>query len=158
MNQTMDSLVAPKALSLIDPVTGEVIVIDLGPISEEDAAARLPFVQRAIRELRRFEAFLLEVIAASFVEGQTECRIADQLFERKPEATWVVDDPQAMVQLLDAALARREITDEERHKASQTLVSYRFNHTQINVLSKRIPAINDLRRRVEGDAHLRIKA
>ncbi|HEV2250225.1 MAG TPA: hypothetical protein VGT60_06945 [Candidatus Limnocylindria bacterium] len=154
----MDSLVAPKALSLIDPASGEIVPIDLAPISAEDAAAKLPVVQRAIRELRRFEAFLLEVIGASFVEGQTEKRIADQLFERKLETAWVIDDEGALWALLHAAAVREEITEAEFAKATTQVVSYRFNHSVLNVLVKRIPAIDTLRHRVTGDAKLRIKA
>jgi hypothetical protein len=154
---TMPQLTEPAPLTIVDPVSGELIEISTGPLTLEEAAARLPFIQRTMRELRRFEAFLLDSVAASFAEGQTEKRIGEALFELKPEATWVVDDDGALFQVLHDAVARKEITEAEFGQACAQVVTYRWNHARLNALAKRAPQINEHRHLVEGPAKLRQK-
>ena len=146
---------APK---LLDPRTGEVITISFDAISADEAASRLPTIQALLRELRRFEQFLSDMVTAEMqARGQTERRAGELLFELKPEATWVVDDDNALMELLGDAVDRGDITDEEKQKAAQTTIAFRFNHAALNSLAKRIPEVNGLRHRVEGAARLRIK-
>jgi len=54
--------------------------------------------------------------------------------------------------LLDGALRNGEITAEEREKALQEIVTFKANHSTLNVLTKRVPEIETLRRKVEGAA------
>lgn len=154
----MSPLTSPAPLTIVDPASGELIEISTGPLTLEEAAARLPFVQRTLRELRRFESFLLDSVAASFTDGQTEKRIGEALFELKGDAVWIVEDEGAMFALLHDAVARGDVTEEEFGHACAQLVSYGWNHARLNVLAKRIPQIDTLRRRVTGAAKLRQKA
>jgi hypothetical protein len=155
---SMTPLTAPAPLSIVDQTTGELIEISTGPLTLEEAAARLPFAQRMVRELRRFETFLLDSIAASFTEGQTEKRIGEALFEMKPEAAWIIDDEGALFALLHAAVARDEITEAEFGEACAQLVTYRWHNGRLTTLARRLPSIDQHRHRVEGPAKLRQKA
>lgn len=137
---------------------GEIIELALGPLSVEEALARLPQVQEAARAIRRFEAFLTDTIAADMrSRGQSERRAGDVVYELKADAQWVVDEPDRLWVLLGAAVDRGEITDNERSAAIQQVVSFKPNHTHLGPLAKRIPEINQLRRRVEGEPRLRVK-
>jgi len=149
-------IIPTRTLSIINR-DGEVVDIDLSPVSLETAGIRLPQIQRAIKILRDHATFLEGVITSSFIEGQTEKRIGDQLYEYKPEAEWIVTDEMAMAEILADAHHNGDITDDEYLRVYQESVVRRFNHASLNVLSKRLPRINDLRHRVEGQAKLRIK-
>jgi len=148
-----------RQLALVDPSTGELIPIEVGVITVAEAAARLPLVQRTLRELRRFEQFLADTVAADMrARGATERRVDDLIYELKPEATWIVDDGGALFRALLEALGEKQITDNEFNEAVQQLVTFKFDHRRLNVLARRVPAIDQLRRRVEGDARLRVKS
>ncbi len=54
-----------RALALIDGQTGDMIEIDLAPVSLETAGARLPQIQRAIKILRDHLTFLEHVITSA---------------------------------------------------------------------------------------------
>lgn len=153
----MAPLAEPKPMALLDE-NGAIVPLGTSPVSADEAAERLPLIQRFIREARRTEKFLLDVIGSAFVPGQTEKRMGDQLFEAKRESTWEVTDAEALLLILDVARERGDITDEERGKAAQTLVTHKFNHSALNVLAKRIPDIDKYRQRVEGPISVRIKA
>ena len=89
--------------------------------------------------------------------GQTERRSGDVVYELRPETEWLVDDGEALMVLLDGALRNGEITAEEREKALQEIVTFKANHSTLNVLTKRVPEIETLRRKVEGAAKLKLK-
>lgn len=59
--------------------------------------------------------------------------------------------------VVTAAYTRGEITREELDRACQQVVTQRFDHRVLAMLSKRIPEIDTLRRRVEGEPRLRVK-
>lgn len=137
---------------------GEVIDLELGPITAEEAAQRIPFIQATLRELKRFEQFLSDVVSDEMrARGQTERRAGDTVFELKPETAWVVDDGGAMYAVLYQAVGKHEITENEFHEAVQQVVTHRFDHRRLNVLVKRVPEIDTHRKRVEGAAKLHIK-
>lgn len=145
-----------RALTVIDR-DGEVVDIDLSPVSLETAGARLPQIDRAIQILREHKTFLEGVITSSFVPGQVEKRIANQLYEYKPETAWEVTDPEVLYGLLVEAEARQEITDEELAAAGERKTVFSFHNGRLNVLVKRIPAIDQFRTQRIGVAKLRIK-
>jgi len=148
---------APK---LVDPTSGELFGWAVGaPISAVDAADQLPLVTRALVELRRIEAYLRDVIADDMrASGQTERLAGDVTFELKPEGTWAVGDEGALFRVLVDACAQNQITRNELDEACAQLVTFRFHHGRLTTLAKRVPAINEHRRRVEGAAKLRVKA
>lgn len=148
-----------RQLALLDPATGELIPISYDPISADEAASRLPATQAMVKELRRYEQFLADCVTDEMkARGQTERRAGDVMFELKGVADWVMDDPGAMFALLHESVARGDITEDEFNEAVAQVITYRANHARLNVLSKRVPAINEHRRRVEGDARLRVKS
>lgn len=62
-----------RAPAVID-TTGEVVPLDINlAISAEDAGSRLLIVQNVLRELRRYEGFLTQVISDEIksVEGRS---------------------------------------------------------------------------------------
>lgn len=147
-----------RQLAVLDPSTGELIPIEVGVVTVAEATARLPIVQRTLRELRRFEAFLADTVKDDMVaRGQTERRAGAVVYELKAEAEWIVDDEGALFRVLVDASANDEITRSELDEACAQLVTYRWHHGRLSTLAKRIPAINDHRRRVEGPARLKQK-
>lgn len=137
---------------------GEVIELEFGAITADEAASRIPFIQSTLRELRRYEQFLGDMVAAEMrSRGQTERRSGELVFELKPETAWVVDDGGAMYAVLYQAVAKDEITENEFHEAVQQVVSHKFDHRRLNVLVKRVPEIEKHRNRIEGQAKLHIK-
>jgi len=115
-------------------------------------------LQRTLRELRRFEQFLADTVADDMrTHGQTERRAGDVVYELRAEATWVVDDPGALFQVLHDGVARDEITRLEFDDAVQQVVEFTFHQGKLNSLARRLPQIDKLRRRVEGESRLRQK-
>lgn len=149
--------VAPR---VINPRTGELVGLTVGvPIAAGDAAEQLPLVSAAIAHLRRVEAYLRDVIQDSMqAAGQTERRFEAAIYELKPEATWIVDDEGALFRVLHQATARGEITEAELAEACQQIVQFKYHHGRLSTLARRVPAINEHRRRVEGPAKLRQKS
>lgn len=148
---------APK---LVDPASGQLFEWAVGaPISAADAAEQLPLVTRAIHELGRIEAYLRDVVTDDMhVRGQTERRAGDVVYELKAEATWTVEDGGALYAVLHQACARDEITQNELREACQQIVSFKFHHARLTTLAKRVPEIDQHRRRVEGEPRLRVKS
>lgn len=147
-----------RQLAVLDPSTGELIPIELGVVTVQEATARLPIVQRTLRELKRFEAFLADTVKDDMVaRGQTERRAGDVVYELKPEAEWIVDDEGALFRVLHQARAHEEITETELAEACQQVVTFKYHHGRLSTLAKRVPAINEHRRRVEGPARLKQK-
>lgn len=89
--------------------------------------------------------------------GQVERRVDAVIYELKPAVEWVVDDGGALFQVLRDACVQGQITNSELEEACTQVVEFKFDHRRLASLSKRVPAINDLRRRVEGESKLRQK-
>ena len=152
---TADPLTVQPALLTKD---GEVIELELLPISADDAGLLLPQVRAVLQQVRRYEGYLAEVVKSEMIQrGQRERRAGDVVYELKGEAEWIVTDPGAMFRVLVEARAQGEITAEEHEKAHQQIVSHRYNHTALNLLAKRVPEIDQYRHRTEGEPRLRTK-
>ena len=137
---------------------GEVVELELLPISADDAGLLLPQVRAVLQQVRRYEGYLADVIKSEMVSrSQRERRAGEVVYELKGDAEWIVDDSGALFRVLVEARARGEITPEEHVKAHQQVVTHHFNHTALGVLAKRLPEINRHRHRVEGDPRLRVK-
>lgn len=152
--------VASHVPAIID-TTGEVVTLDLSlAISAEDAAARLPVVQKVMRELRRYSGWLETVLTDEItkVQGRTELRIGGAVFEIKPDYEWVITEPQALYDLLAAARDRGEVTQDEMDAAVRLEVSARANNSKLNALSKRLPEIDRYRTRTETPPKLRTRS
>jgi len=132
--------------------------LELLPISADDAGLLLPQVRAVLQQVRRYEGWLVQVVSDEMkARGQRERRAGETVYELKADAEWVVDDQEAMANVLDVAVTRSDITSEECQKAHQVVVSHRYNHTALGVLAKRVPEINKYRHRTEGDPRLRVK-
>jgi hypothetical protein len=150
-------IAAPLAPRLLTP-DGEIISLELGAITADDAGTLLPQIIDFSRRVARYRGFLEQVVTDEMVaRGQTERRSGDVVYELRPETEWLVDDGEALMVLLDGALRNGEITAEEREKALQEIVTFKANHSTLNVLTKRVPEIETLRRKVEGAAKLKLK-
>lgn len=149
-------IASTRALSIIS-AEGEIVDIDLGPVSLETAGLRLPQIQRAIKILRDHQTFLEGVITSSFAPGQTEKRIGDQLYEYKPETEWEITDAVPLYDELAEAVVAGDITDDEFAAATEKRTVITFHNGRLNVLVKRIPAIDRFRTQRIGNAKLRIK-
>ena len=137
---------------------GEVVKLELSPISAEDAGLLLPQVRAVLQQIRRYEGYLADVIRSEMAHrGQRERRSGDTVYELKGDAEWVVDDSGALFRVLVEARARGEITAEEHEKAHQQVVTHHFNHAALKVLAKRVPEIDKHRHRTEGEPRLRTK-
>ncbi len=150
-----ESLVVKPSLLTKD---GEVMELELLPISADDAGLLLPQVRAVLQQVRRYEGFLADVVKSSMLErGQRERRSGDTVYELRGEAEWIVDDSGALFRVLVEARARGEITPEEHVKAHQQIVTHHFNHSALDVLVKRVPEIDQHRHRTEGEPRLRTK-
>lgn len=128
------------------------------PVTVDEAAVLLPRVREALQAVRRYADYLEDMVRRSMVErGQRERRSGDTLYELKAEAEWIIDRADALADLLQAAVDSGDITADERAKAHQVVVSHRWNHTHLNTLAKRVPEVDQYRRRTEGEPRLRIK-
>ncbi len=137
---------------------GEVVPLELSPISADDAGLLLPQVRAVLQQVRRYEGFLADVIKSEMVSrGQRERRAGETVYELKGEAEWVVDDSGALFRVLVEARARGEVTPEEHEKAHQQVVTHHWNNSALNVLAKRVPEIDQHRHRTEGEPRLRTK-
>ena len=137
---------------------GEVVELVLGPMTTEAACRQLPQIREALAAIRRYEGYLVDLIAQEMqARGQTERRAGDLVIEYKAESAWEIKDEPALWTLLQDACAKDEITQNELNEAIQQQLTFRANHTRLNALSKRIPEINGLRERVTGTPRLRIK-
>lgn len=141
--------------------SGEVVPLhELPVLSAEDAAFRLPQVQRIIKEARRLEGWLMTVISEEIavVPGRTELLIDGTAYEMKPDYEWVIEDPRGLYDYLTAAKERGEITQEEMDAAVRLETSARANNSKLNALTKRLPEIDRYRTRTETPPKLRTRS
>lgn len=140
---------------------GEVIPLDLSvAISVEHAGARLLAIQRIFRELRRYEGWLTQILTEHIgaVPGRTEVRVGETVWELRGEAAWEVRDQAALRAVLEAALERGDVTQQEFDEACQSKEVVAFHHGRLNALTKRIPEIDQYRSRTETPAKLRARS
>ncbi len=145
-------------LPAIVSADGEVIRLEMIPMTADDAGAMLPKVTDWIKEARRLEGYLLDVVSSEMrQQGQTERRAGGIVFELKAPSTWVVDDPEAMGAAVLEAHRLGQVTREELEKGAQQRISWTFNHSILNSLAKRVPAIETFRRKESGEPRLSVK-
>jgi len=150
---------AQRVPALIDS-TGEVIELgeSLPPISADAAGALLPRVRGALAAVRRLEGYLVSVLTGEMTaRGQSERRVGDVVYALRSEGEWTVPDAGALHRVLVQAMTNSEITAHELEAACQQLVTFRFDHRALNLLAKRVPEIDQHRRRIEGEPRLRTK-
>ena len=149
---------AVRRLPAVLDVTGEILELELIPMSADDAGLQLPRIRAAAAVLRRYADYLADIVISEMKQRhQRERRSGDTVYELKGDAEWVVDDSGALFRVLVEARARGEITAEEHEKAHQQVVTHHFNHSALNVLAKRVPEIDQHRHRTEGEPKLRTK-
>ena len=152
--------IASRVPAVID-TTGEVVPLDLSlAISAEDAATRLPVVRKVMRELRRYEGWLTQLVSDEItrVEGRTEMRIGGTTYELKPDYEWVINDAQGLYDYLAAARERGEVTQQEMDEAVRLETTARANNSRLNALTKRLPEIDRYRQRTETPPKLRTRS
>jgi hypothetical protein len=151
-------MTAETQLPAIVTPDGEVIRMELTPMSATEAGSLLGHVQGWLAQARRLEGYLLNLLEAEMRQsGQTERRAGDLTLEFKGSTTWVVDDGEAMGAALLAAHRDGQVTRDELALAAQQRTSWTFNHARLNALVKRVPAIDELRRKVTGDPRISVK-
>lgn len=152
----MTTDLAPR---IVNPRTGELVGLEVGgAISVDEAAEQLPLVTAAIAHLIRVKDYLRDVITDSMVKaGQTERLMGEALYELKGDASWIVDDQGALFRALVDACSHDQITRLELDDAVQQVVEFVFHQGKLNALARRVPAVDQLRRRVEGEPRLRQK-
>ena len=137
----------------------EVVPLTLLPITAERAGQLLPEVIELSRMVARYRGYLESVLTESMAAaGQSEKRVGTTLYELKTESQWIVDDEAGFADALQAAVARGDATQEEANECATARVTIHVNHTKANLLAKRIPVLNDFRRKVIGAARLRLKS
>ena len=137
---------------------GEVMELELLPISADDAGLLLPQVRAVLKQVLRYEGYLTDVIKSEMVsKGQREHRSGETVYELKGEAEWFVDDPGALFRVLMEACVDNEITRDELDTACAQVVTHRWHHGRLTTLAKRVPEIDRHRHRTEGEPRLRTK-
>lgn len=138
---------------------GELVPLDIAPISVERAGELLPQVVELSRAVARYRGFLESVLTDEMIaKGQTEKRVGSTVFELKSDGVWTVTDEQELAAVLRVASATGDLTHEEVNAAMSERIVLSWHHGKLTTLAKRVPAIDQHRSRSEAPAKLRVKS